>query len=218
MVSLFNVHRLSLQAADRSSDKHLYENREQFHTVNGRHNTSDLSVPHNDVRRASFDEGILDPLKTNSSKDTRQATPSHKTSTTEDDRFYQNCTSSPYSRTSPTKKTHLSPISVPVPEGYYNLTPPTLVRHRSSSPEDSNLPEHMSLFNPPSTHRSETNSDRSSQELSMSIVGDSLVVNKTARSHSKALSPPTDAAEVGGKYQNVEFMRAESHGSKRYVV
>lgn len=200
--------RLSLQAANRSSDKHLYENREQFKTMHGRHNSSDLTVPgySSGVRRASFDDGILEPLNKESGRDVRQGTPS------QDDRLYQNIhPSTPQSRASPTKKSHFSPVSVPVPEGYYNLTPPPLVRRHtnsnnvspSSSPEESSL----SLFSPPTYHEVSH-----ADELSMAIVGDNLIVNKSAHPLATTLSPPLDGTEIGGMYQNVEFM---NQGSKR---
>lgn len=158
-------------------------------------------------------------------REARQVTSSRKTSNYEDDRLYQNIHPNTPHRGSPTKKSHLSPVSVPVPEGYYSLTPPTLVRRHtnsnnvspSSSPEESTL----SLFSPPMSETAlhdHSHSDRNGQELSMAIVGDNLVVNKSAHPLSKTLSPPSDGAEIGGVYQNVEFMRTDNQGPRRYIV
>lgn len=178
--------------------------------MQSRHNSSDLTVPYPMDRRASFDDGFLELQKAETG---RQSTPSHKLPSQEDDKLYQNIHPSTPQRFSPTKKSHFSPVSVPVPDGYYNLTPPTLVRcHNNSnnvSPSSSPEENSLSLFNP---HIAETSHG---QELS--IVGDSLIMNKSAHPLSKTLSPPSEGTDTGGTYQNVEFMRADNHGAKRYI-
>lgn len=218
-----NDYRLSLQTGDKNADKHLYENREQA-LVHGRHYSSDLTVPHNSARRASFDDGVFMPHKTDTS-DTRQATPLR-----EDDTLYQNVTTKTFqsNRTSPTKKTHLSAISVPVPEGYYALTPPPLVRqHHSSNASPSSSPEDGSFHDQIAYLVAETNKESESdkniyananQELSMAIIGDSLIVNKLSQQRFKALSPSSETPDAGGVYQNLEFMRGPGvdQSSKRY--
>ena len=179
---------MSLQSTDRN--RHIYENRDQVQ--------ESLEL-YNSPRRASFDEGAFDSSRM---ENTKQA----KLSNGEDDKVYQNVQQS---RASPTKKTHLSPLSVPVPEGYYTVTPPPLVRRHhsgnaspSSSPEESSLREDMSLMD---THLNRISWTDHDQELSMDIVGDNLIVNKSSRQRSKALSPPCEANESGGLYQNVEL-------------
>ena len=199
--------RLSLQTADKN--RHIYENRDQ------------VSEPHNSPRRASFDDVAFDSSRMESHSsakrleshsdarrveghgDTRQL----KLPSGEDDKLYQNVTASSNShpsRASPTKKTHLSALSVPVPEGYYTVTPPPLVRrHHSGNVSPSTSPEEdgeMSLVKLKQT--SGTDHD---QEISMDIVGDNLIVNKSSRHRSKALSPPCEDGEAGGIYQNVEL-------------
>lgn len=180
--------------------------------MHGRHNTSDLAgTNYGEMRRASFDDGILEPQK---GRDGSQVTLSRNL---EDDRLYQNIhPNTPHNRSSPTKKSHFSPVSVPVPDGYYNLTPPPLVRrHNNASPSTSPEETTLSLFSPP---MSEPADDHSQELQSMAIVGDNLVVNKSTHPLSKTLSPPSDGAEIGGVYQNVAFMRADNQGSKRYIL
>lgn len=210
--------RFSLQAADRGSGKPLYENREQFQTMQAtRPNSSDHYHPSNSavpqptygntMRRASFDDGILDPQKVEGGG--RQQTPGGKMSNQEDDKVYQNIHPNTPQRSSPTKKSHLSPVSVPVPEGYYNLTPPPLVRrhNNSNNVSPSSSPEEGSL------HLAAATAADMSHGQELSIVGDSLIMNKSA--HSKMSSN----GDIGGTYQNVEFMRADNQlGTvKRYV-
>lgn len=212
--------RLSLQTASGSSNKQLpvYENREQIQMVHGRH-SSDLTVPYGSPRRASFDDGVFSPSRNEGG---RQVTPLQNV---EEDKFYQNIQPVHQSRASPTKKSHLSPISVPVPEGYYAVTPPPLVKQHhlsttspsSSSPEENIFDAHISdVTNGHNVYGNLTN-----QEVSMAIVGDNLVVKKTSasRQHSKALSPTSEMPETGGVYQNVEFMKGSSSDQvpKRFV-
>lgn len=228
-IILYYKFRLSLQSGDRNSERHLYENREQA-MISGRHNSSDLSVPYNSPRRASFDDGVFMPARLESGN---KVTPLQKIPNAEDDMMYQNIQPGRNvqpSRASPTKKSHLSPISVPVPEGYYTVTPPPLVRQHhpsnvspSSSPEESIFQDQMAYLL--SKNNSETTPDTSiyanaSQELSMAInVGDNVIVNKPSR-RSKALSPPSETPEIGGMYQNLEFMRGSGteQGSKRFAL
>ena len=200
-----------MQPADKN--RHVYENREQVHESLGLYNSP---------RRASFDDGAFDSSRMESINEARQG----KQSNGDDDKLYQNVqpgSNSHQSRASPTKKTHLSPFSVPVPEGYYTVTPPPLVRRHhssnaspSSSPEESGLREDMSLMDAHLNQISWTDHD---QELSMDIVGDNLIVNKSSRQRSKALSPPREAGETSSVYQNVEFMNTPGgdHVSKRYI-
>ena len=207
-----------MQTTDRHSDRPVYENHEQFQTLQVRHHSSDLCVPYNEARRASLDDGVLHPQKLESG---HGASPNHKPSNLDDDRLYQNIHSSKDSphRSSPTKKTYLSQVNVPVPEGYYNLTPPNLVRRQnsspSSSPEESSLHEQISLLSPPSRPampQNHTNAEHG-QDLSKAVVGD---VNRSKNSRSKTLSPPSEISEVGGTYQNVELMQpAPAEGLKR---
>ena len=152
----------------------------------------------NTMRRASFDDGVVDPQKVEGSS--RQLVTGSKISNQEDDKLYQNIHPSTPQRSSPTKKSHFSPVSVPVPEGYYNLTPPPLVRRHNSSPSSS--PEEGSL------HLAAAMSH--GQELS--IVGDSLIMNRSA--HSKTPSN----GDIGGTYQNVEFMRTDNQGMTKRCV
>jgi hypothetical protein len=49
----------------------------------------------------------------------------------------------------------------------------------------------------------------------LSIGGDTLIMNKPTHPLSKTLSPPS-SGEVGGMYQNVDFMRTDN--SKRYFL
>ena len=176
-----------MQPADRS--RHIYENRNQVHE------SLDL---YNAPRRASFDDGAL----MESANDCRQS----KVFTGEDDKLYQNIQPSQQSRASPTKKTHLSPLNVPVPDGYYTVTPPPLVRRHhssnaspSSSPEQSSLREEMSLMD---THLNRALTDHE-QEISMDIVGDNLIVSRSVRQRPV---PSCESNEIGSTYQNVEFM------------
>lgn len=189
---------------------------DHYPTYSNYSNMESAATYGNTERRASFDDGILEPKKAETGREVRQSTPSRKLSNQEDDKLYQNIHPSTPQRSSPTKKSqgHFSQVSVPVPEGYYNLTPPPLVRRHnnsnnvspSSSPEESSL----SLFNP---HTVET---PHGQELS--IVGDSLIMNKSSHPLSKTLSPPSEGTDIiGGTYQNVEFMRTDNQGAKWYV-
>ena len=183
-----------------SADKPLYENREQFQP-SGRH-SSDLTLPYSGTRRASFDDGIYDQ----SANDVRQPTPAN----VEDDRLYQNIHSAKSTQqrgTSPTKKAHLSPISVPVPEGYYNLTPPHLVRrHNSNTASPSSSPEDETSY---------LSSQKDASEVVHSNVG---IIGDNNKSSHKASSPPSEMIEIGGVYQNIEFMRGPNDStSMRYV-
>lgn len=210
--------RFSLQSGDRNSEKPLYENREQA-IMSGRHNSSDLSVPYNSPRRASFDDGVF-----NSGSNVK-VTSLRMIPNAEEDTLYQNIRKVPPSRASPTKKSHLSSVSVPVPEGYYAVTPPTLVRqHHSSNASPSSSPEESLIFQDQMSYlisqSNQTPDDQkiyvnANQEPSMAIVGDNLIVNKPSR-RSKALSPPSETPGIGGTYQNLEFMRGSGADPKRF--
>lgn len=209
--------RFSLQTANQNSDKHLYENREQVQVMHGRHDSSDLTVPHNS-RRASFDDGTFKM----ESNDARHSMPVHKA---EEDKMYQNV--HPGKNTvqnggSPTKRNHLPSLNLPV--GYYNLTPPSLVRKShsnydspSTSPEEGTLPEQTRSN--PTLEAVTDHTNHEYPELSMAVVGDSLIVNKSAKQRPKALSPPSEAGDSGGVYQNLEFMRGPTGDQtpKRYL-
>ena len=207
-----------MQTGDRNAEKHVYENREQALML-GRHNSSDpyYSSP----RRASFDDGVFMPARMDSGSNFKPVTPLRKMPNGEDDSLYQNVppgTRSVHpSRASPTKKSHLSPVSVPVPEGYYAVTPPTLVRHHhssnaspSSSPDESTLEQLMS-------HRvSETDNIYANTPNPDLAFTDNMILKSSTR-RSKALSAPSDAPEMGSVYQNLDFMRG-SGADKRYLI
>ena len=211
---------------NRGSDPHLYENREQFQSFQGQQYLPDLSLPDDGARRASFDNGIVNSGRMDSLSDEREE---RKISASEDEnRLYQNVSQgrNPYQEAaSPTKKSHFSPVSVPVPEGYYNLTPPTLVKHRnssngspSSSPDETTVHESMTFWGAQNSSNPEIAPyDQYSRETSAAVVGDSPMGNRTSHDQRIMVS---SASEIGSVYQNVEFMRGSSssdRSSRRYV-
>lgn len=175
-----------MQPVDRN--RHIYENREKIH---------ESLDTYNGPRRASFDDSALDSPKMES---TRQSKPSSG----EDDKLYQNIhpsSGAQPSRASPTKKTHLTAVSVPVPEGYYAVTPPPLVRkHHSGNASPSSSPEQTSIMD---VHSNRVPLPDREQDIAMDIVGDSLIISKSSR---QRFTPPCETSENGGMYQNVEFM------------
>lgn len=220
-------HRLSLQATGKSVDKHLYENREQIQAAQGHFSTSELTVPLNSTRRASFDDGIFSPP----ADIPGHGMSSRKSLTGEEQsRLYQNVSRpgrSSNQEGSPIKKSHFSTINVPVPDGYYNVTPPPLVKRGSigngspsSSPEDKvSYHELRSSVKSPVMDLGPQHSasyERYSPEVTMDVVGDNLVVNKSSQ-RGKAFSPTFDI-QGDGTYQNVEFMRGSNGDgpAKRY--
>ena len=211
---------MSLQTNERDS-KPLYENREQFHTSQKLINISELAVPYGSPRRASCDDGVFNASSS-------QGTSSKASATDSVNRTYQNVqrhgrSSFPEVSTQP-QPPHLSATSVPLPDSYYNVTPPPLVMKNtsgngspSSSPEDK-----ISIHDLRTATRSPTTDivppiymiprlqdERCSPEVSMDAVGDNLVANKPSR-RSKAFSPTFDNQTEGTLYQNVEFMRSSN--------
>ncbi len=213
-VSLFV--RLSLQTSDRNGNSHLYENHDPV-TKQASHN---LSVPHSGIRRASVDNGVL----RSDIPGGRQGMPIRKILSGEDsDLQYQNVQqgkSSQQDRASPTKKLHLTAINVPVPDGYYNLTPPSLVRrHHSSntsppsSPEENVIREQALMR---SIMRSPESYDHSTYEnFSSDGSGFTGVTRKTSVQH-QLPKQIAEESEHDGVYQNLDFMKGSD--SRRLVL
>ena len=214
-----------MQTTDKGYEKHHYENREQFQTQRLL-NISELTVPQDQNRRASFDDSAFGTYN----PPTGQGTPS---AGDELSRAYQNVnhgrSSIPESSTQP--HMHFSTVNVPVPNGYYNVAPPTLVKRIGSrtgsplsSPEDkaSVMQELGSVTRSPTmdvaSQQLASAFERYSPEISMDVVVDNLVASKSSQ-RSKAFSPAFDAQGDETLYQNVEFMRGSNGDgpNKRYV-
>ena len=170
-------------------------------------NVSELTVPKKDVRRLSVND--MNNSGEVSVNGIAQGVSNRKYS---HDATYQNIPKPGTSESiSPTKKSHTT-INVPVPDGYYNFPPPSLLtkstsknRFPSSSPEDERVSIQeiqASLRSPTKTvvplSSSSNQADRYSPEVAMDAVGDK------AAQKSRQYSPNFD--QTDGTYQNLEFM------------
>ena len=220
------IFRLSLQTAGRDTGKHLYENHDQVQT------TLDPSIQYGNIRRASFDDGVFNQARADSAPSRNQSTPSRKASNFEEEsKLYQNLhagRNSQQDRASPTKRLHLSALNVPIAEGYYNVEPPLLVKKQlstnitpPSSPEEGVFHEQMFLRSTTVPEGAPDYHEHYGPDVSMAIIGDNLVVNKSSVSlrgqRSRGLSPTCEVPENDDVYQNLEFMKRTSggRGSKR---
>lgn len=204
--------RLSLQngSSKDPAAPHLYENRDAI-TVNGQHITPNGNPGHT-VRRHSATGGgeIFNPL-TRTGVKTVQNIPPTSSLSIEDlpSRLYQNVNrpSSLAGRVSPTKKLH---HPVPVPEDYYNLTPPQVVqqKYRSStstpcsSPEEDNWLREQFLSKPGEEDYSSVTPGRSS-----TIHGEHLVFHESSPQRDLANPNIADGQHEGGQYQNLQFLQ-----------
>lgn len=182
--------RLSIQSANSGFDQHVYENKEFAQRVPP---SPDQSLLYSNIRRTSFEDGVFTAPKLESVAGGRQASPTKRVSNGEDG-LYQNFYSG--SRTSPTKK---AMISVPVPEGYYNLTPPPLIRHHQSLGESSEAEVSQRLSKGSLRSEKTSNSSLEQHDFCASVIGE------------KRLQPPAEPLEaVGGTYQNVELLKGSA--------
>jgi len=191
----------------------VYENREPLQVVPEYTNVSELAVPKKDMRRKSVDDMYNKYSDGGSVNGVGQGISNKKYS---NDVTYQNMPK-PVSGTisevvSPTKKSHCTTINVPVPDGYYNFPPPSLLTKSSSKncfPSSSPDDDRVSIQEIQASLRSPTRTvpfpsasnqaDRYSPEIAMDAVGDK------AAQRSRQYSPNFD--QVDGTYQNLEFMR-----------
>ena len=231
--------RYSLQPDQDGAAQHVYQNREAFaqHT---RFNSVDAAaLTHNQGRRHSAVDGdIFNPhTKSSSHSDQPFVKGSPKASHSNEDltnRLYQNvqkmtpssANSSPshHGRLSPTKKVHTALVPVPIPEGYYNVTPPqvTLQKYRPSnstppsSPDDEGY-QHVDDQDMPQNWSENQEYVEFTPDVDVSLVGESLVVQSKIgggatlypRHDLKVPMPNTSLpmGQLGGVYQNLAFMR-----------
>lgn len=204
-----------MSVSERSPHQPVYENREPLQALPEYTNVTELSVPLNSGRRRSFDDVFSSNNTNGETNPLAQVMSSRKAS---QDGAYQNMPkpglSSVQEVLSPTKKAHCTiSVPVPVPDGYYNFPPPSLLtkstsknRFPSNSPEDEgvSIQEIQASLSPTTAmvpHPSTTvHTDRYSPEVAMDAVGD-----KTSQ-RSKQLTSNFDI-HSDGTYQNLQFMR-----------
>lgn len=224
--------RYSLQP-DHDSPQHVYQNREAF-AQHSRMNSLDVAaLAHNQGRRHSAVDGeIFNP---HAKPDHPLMRGSPKASHSNEDltnRLYQNvpkissATSSPshHGRLSPTKKVHTAVVvPVPIPEGYYNVTPPqvTLQKYRPSNSTPPSSPDDEGYLQVDDQGIQQNWMENKfgedyvdfTPDVGVKLIGENLVVQakqstSSPRHDLKVPSPPTSAGgPVGGVYQNLAFMR-----------
>ena len=141
--------RFSLQT--REAPSHVYENRlRHIDRDHFRYNSADLLMqPPSGRRHSANEDRICNPL---THPIAREFLRNGSSRSIEDlrDRDYQNVhRTSAHGRQSPLKRSHMSSVvSENVPEGYYNVSPPRVVRYRNSStsPPSASSPEEDSYL------------------------------------------------------------------------
>lgn len=215
------ANRFSLQQTSEQDQQRVYQNHDAF----TRHSSVDVTGTEAAGRRHSAaHEDVFSPLTVQSPTGLTQKNSSEELSS----RQYQNVQRLPHQgRTSPTKKLQ-HPVMKTLPERYYSVAPPqALKKYRTSvnssppsSPDDDgfvHIPSelafdrHTPVNGNDEDELSEAYVDVANTELSVKLVGDSLVVHQAPPPLSPirstaggGLPPPTSET---GVYQNLAFMQ-----------
>ena len=221
------ANRYSLQQQSDHDHQRVYQNHEAFANKN-RHNSADTVGETSGRRHSAVDVDISNPHTKQLPADHAQTSSNSVLPNSSDDtssRQYQNVNRLPHhGRTSPTKRVQHT-VMKPLPEKYYSVAPPqALKKYRTSinstppsSPEDDLRTELAVDVNIPVTEheeyeQNESYVDISNTELSVKVVGDSLVVHippsSPIRNAGRNILPPPVAE--AGYYQNLAFMQGNS--------
>ena len=223
------ANRYSLQQPS-EQEQRLYQNREAF-ASNNRHNSADIPVEAMGRRHSAVEGDIFNPhAKQPPSEQHSQRSSvggSPKSAHSNEDlsnRQYQNVQRLPHhGRTSPTKRVQHTVMKAPPPQRYYSVEPPqALKKYRMStnstppsSPDDDGFvrpEEGLGRNTSPDGEQedyelNEEYVDLVNSELSVRVVGDSLVVHKASpSSQNRSTASISDASH----YQNLAFMQGNT--------
>ena len=220
------ANRFSLQQPS-EQEQRLYQNREAF-AGNDRHHSADIPVEAMGRRHSAVEGDIFNPHAKHTPSDQSQRNSvggSPKSAHSNEDlsnRQYQNVPRLPsHGRTSPTKKVQHTVMKAPLPQRYYSVEPPqALKKYRAStnstppsSPDDEGFVRPADGRNASPVDEEEDYElneeyvDLMSSELSMRVVGDSLVVQKALPLIQNRSTAGVTEASV---YQNLAFMQGNS--------
>ena len=220
------TNRYSLQQSS-DQEQRLYQNREAF-ASNNRHHSADIPVEAMGRRHSAVEGDIFNPhAKQTPSEHSQRSSVggSPKSAHSNEDlsnRQYQNVPRfPPHGRTSPTKKVQHTVMKAPIQQKYYSVEPPqALKKYRvstnstpPSSPDDEGFMRPVEGRNASPVDEGEDYElneeyvDLVDSELSVRVVGDSLVVHKTLPlSQNRSNASVSDAS----LYQNLAFMQGNS--------